>query len=253
MLNNQTLPKLKSLKLSGMATALEQQMSQPSTHEALSFEERLSLLVDSEVTHRDNNRVGRLLRAAALKVQALPEDINYQHPRGLARAQMASMLSNDWIRHHHNVLITGPTGCGKTYIACALAMQACRQGLSVRYYRMSRLLEALTIAHGDGRFMRLIKQLAKIDLLVLDDWGLEQLSLGQRNDLLEIMEDRHNLKSTLITSQLPVTKWHTSIGDATLADAILDRLIHNSHRLKLRGESMRKILSKIPESDHFEC
>jgi DNA replication protein DnaC len=150
-------------------------------------------------------------------------------------------------------MIKGPTGCGKTYLGFALATQACPHGLSVRYYRSSRLLAMLTIAHGDGRFPRLRSQLAKVDLLVLDDWRLEKLSLSQRNDLLEIMEDRHGLRSTLITSQLSITSWHKAIGDATLADAILDRLLHDSHKLKLRGESMRKTLSEIAESDHYDC
>ena len=153
---------------------------------------------------------------------------------------------------HHNVLITGPTGCGKTYLGCVLATQACRHGLSVRYFRTSRLLESLSIAHGDGRFTKLIAQLAKTDLLILDDWGLEKMTLSQRNDLLEIMEDRHGLKSTLITSQLPIIQWHKAIGDATLADAILDRLLHNSHKLKLKGESMRKVISELTESDHSQ-
>lgn len=143
----------------------------------------------------------------------------------------------------------GRTGCGKTYLGCALATQACRHGLSVRYYRSSRLLEALSIAHCDGRFSKLVQQLAKTDLLVLDDWGLEKLTLGQRNDLLEIMEDRHGISSTLITSQVPINHWHKAIGDATLADAILDRLLHNSHKIKLRGESMRKTKSEIAEVD----
>lgn len=231
MLNNQTLQSLRRLKLTGMADGLEQQLSQPSTHEELGFEERLALLVDRESTHRDNNKITRLLKAAGLKLHAYPEDINYQHPRGLHKNQLADLLSCHWIHQHHNVLITGPTGCGKTYLGCVLATQACRQGLSVRYFRTSRLLEALSIAHGDGRFSKLIQQLAKTDLLVLDDWGLEKMTLGQRNDLLEIMEDRHSLRSTLITSQLPVVEWHKAIGDATLADAILDRLLHNSHKL----------------------
>ncbi len=151
------------------------------------------------------------------------------------------------------MLITGPTGCGKTYLGCVLATQACRHGLSVRYFRTSRLLEALSIAHGDGRFPKLIQQLAKTDLLVLDDWGLESMTLSQRNDLLEIMEDRHGLKSTLITSQLPINQWHKAIGDATLADAILDRLLHNSHKLKLKGESMRKAMSKMDDGEHLNC
>ena len=252
MFTNQTLQTLRTLKLTGMADGLEQQLLQPSTHEELGFEERLALLVDRESTHRKNNKVTRLLKAAKLKLQAHPEDIDYRHPRGLHKSQFADLLSSQWVHQHHNVLITGPTGCGKTYLGCALATQACRHGWSVRYFRTSRLLEALSIAHGDGRFPKLVQQLAKTDLLVLDDWGLEKMTLSQRNDILEIMEDRHGLRSTLITSQLPIMQWHKSIGDATLADAILDRLLHNSHKLKLKGESMRKAMSEIADSDHPE-
>lgn len=251
-MNNQTLQSLRQLKLTGMADGFEQQLAQPSTHSELGFDERLALLVDREKTYRDNNKVGRLLKAARLKLQALPEDIDYRHPRGLIKSQFAGLLSSSWIHQHHNVLITGPTGCGKTYLGCALAIQACRHGLSVRYYRASRLLEALSIAHGDGQFSKLVQQLAKTDLLVLDDWGLEKLTLGQRNDLLEIMEDRHGISSTLITSQVPINQWHKAIGDATLADAILDRLLHNSHKINLRGESMRKTQSELAEVDQQE-
>lgn len=252
MFNNQTLETLRQLRLTGMADGLEQQLTQPSTHEELGFEERLALLVDRESILRQNTKIARLLKAANLKLQAYPEDIDYRHPRGLQKSQLADLLSSHWVHQHHNVLISGPTGCGKTYLGCVLANQACRHGLSVRYFRTSRLLEALSIAHGDGRFSKLIQQLAKTDLLVLDDWGLEKMSLGQRNDLLEIMEDRHGLRSTLITSQLPIDQWHKAIGDATLADAILDRLLHNSHKLKLKGESMRKVQSKSTDSDHLE-
>ena len=234
-----------------MADAFEQQLEQPGTHSDLSFDERLCLLIDRESTHRGNNKVDRLLKAARLKLQAYPEDIDYEHPRGLHKSKLASLLSCQWIEQHQNVLITGPTGCGKTYLACVLATQACRQGYSVRYFRTSRLLDMLSVAHGDGRFSRLVNQLAKTDVVLLDDWGLEKLALGHRNDILELMEDRHGSRSTLITSQLPVKQWHGAIGDATLADAILDRLLRNSHRLLLKGESMRrKAAGATDQSDH---
>ena len=211
----------------------------------------MALMLERETTLRRNNKVERLLKSAKLKLQAYPEDIDYAHPRGLQKSSFATLLSCQWINHHQNVLITGPTGCGKTYLGCVLATQACRQGYSVRYFRTSRLLESLAIAHGDGRFAKLVNALAKTDVLVLDDWGLEKLNLSQRNDVLEILEDRHGSKSTLITSQLPIKQWHAAIGDATLADAILDRLLHNAHRLSLKGESMRRIKNGInTENDH---
>ena len=245
MQHTQLIQQLRSLRVPGMVEALEQQFEQPGTHGDLSFEQRLSLMIDREMTHRSNNKIERLLKAAKLKLQAYPEDIDYQHPRGLQKDQFAGLLSCQWIAHHQNVIITGPTGCGKTYLGCVLATQACRLGYSVRYFRASRLLDTLAIAHGDGRFAKIINQIAKTDLLVLDDWGLETLTLGQRNDVLELMEDRHGIRSTLITSQVPVKKWHDAIGDPTLADAILDRLLHNAHRLQLKGESMRKIMSSL--------
>jgi len=248
MQHSQLIQQLRTLRVPGMVEALEQQLEQPATHSDLTFEERLALLIDRETTYRGNNKVQRLLRAAKLKLQAYPEDIDYKHPRGLEKNRFASLLSCQWLKEHQNVLITGPTGCGKTYLGCVLATQACRQGYSVRYFRTSRLLDTLAIAHGDGRFTKIINQIAKTDLLVLDDWGLEKLTLGQRNDVLELMEDRHGSRSTLITSQVPIKNWHTSIGDPTLADAILDRLLHNAYRLALKGDSMRKTMSTLSDA-----
>ena len=244
MLTQHTLQKLHTLKLTGMLNAFEQQQSQPDTHD-LSFEERLGLLVDREMLYRENKRLERLLRGAKLRVNACIEDIDYRHPRGLDRSRMASLASCDWIGRQFNLCITGATGTGKTWLACAFGNQACRQGLSVRYLRVPRLFEMLRIAHGDGSSPRLMNQLAKTDLMVLDDWGLQKLSAPQRNDLMEIIEDRYGLRSTLTASQLPIEHWHDYVGDATLADAILDRLLHNAQRLLLDGESMRKTTDKI--------
>jgi len=239
MLTHPTLDKLQALKFTGMATALAEQMKMPDIEE-LAFEERLGLLVDREATERENRRLTSRLRRAKLKHNAALEDIDYRHPRGLQRAQMASLAGCEWIDQHHNLCLTGPTGCGKTWLACALGNQACRRGRSVRYLRLPRLLEQLRIAHGDGSWARLMGQLKRTDLLILDDWGLNKLSAAQRNDLMELIEDRHGLRATLIASQLPVEHWHELIGEATLADAILDRLLHNAHRLTLTGESMRR-------------
>lgn len=239
MLHQHTLERLRTLKLTGMAGAFEQQLAQPAS-EGLSFEERFALLLDQEILYRDNRRLARLLKAARLRVNACVEDIDYRHPRGIERALMSALVSCQWVQRHQNLCITGPTGSGKTWLACALGNQACRQGLSVRYLRLPRLFEMLRIAHGDGSYPRLMNQLAKTDLVILDDWGIQKIAAAQRNDLMEVIEDRHDLKSTLIASQLPIEHWHEAIGEATLADAILDRLLHNAHRLPLKGESMRK-------------
>jgi DNA replication protein DnaC len=239
MLHQQTLQHLQQLKLFGMVQVLRDQQEQPEIS-ALCFEERLGLVVDHEMTYRSNRRLSNLLRQAKLRQQACIEDIDYQHPRGLIKSKMASLVSCDFIYCHHNLLFTGPTGCGKSWLACALGQQACRQGLRVRYWRVPRLLEELRISHADGSYNRLLSQLAKIDLLILDDFGLDMLKTPDRKDLLEIMEDRHKLKSTIITSQLAVKHWHEYIGEPTIADAILDRLLHNAYKIELKGESIRK-------------
>jgi len=251
MSQQQYLKQLRVLKLSGMAQALELQWNQPQTYDDISFDERVGIMVNQELTSRANKRLQRLLKAARFKVGARIEDIDYTHPRGLKKSQVAGLLTGEWIAKKQNLVITGPTGCGKTYLACAIGHHACHHDYSVRYYRASRLFESLTISHGDGSYLKLINQMAKADLLIIDDWGLETLTQSQRNDLLEIMEDRHGNKSTIVTSQLPTTKWHTFIGDATLADAILDRLLHNAHKLKLKGESMRKAMSSLTEDEHL--
>jgi DNA replication protein DnaC len=241
----QTLTQLRQLRLSGMAHALASQIEQPGTYEGLSFEERLQLLADSENQDRDQRKQQRLLKAAKFKLAANAKDIDYQHPRGLKQSMMASLLQSDWLSKYQNLLITGPCGSGKTYLACALGHTACMKGYRVKYYRISRLLLELTQAKADGGYSKALQSLAKLDLLILDDWGLEPLKAAQRNDLMEIMDDRHGSTSTIIISQLPTDQWYQSIGDNTLADAILDRLMHNAHRIKLKGESMRKLQSKI--------
>lgn len=247
MLTNPTIETLKSLKLQGLLEALEEQQRTPPV-QALSFEERLALLVDRERLWRENQRRTRLLRGARLKVVAASvEDIDYKAARGLDKRQIATLATGEWIRRAQNLLITGATGSGKTWIACALAQQTCRQGRSVLYWRVPRLIEELRIAHGDGSYIRFLKTLSKASLIVLDDWGLAALSVQDRADLLEILDDRVNTGSTLIASQLPVEAWHAYLGEPTLADAILDRLVHQSHRIELKvpGESMRKLRAPV--------
>lgn len=239
MLRHATLSKLHTLRLAGMAKAFEEQQAQADI-EALPFEERLGLLVDRELSHRDNRLLQTRLSRARLRQTACLEDIDYRAPRGLDRATVARLATGQWLRQHHNLLITGPAGVGKSYLACALSQQACRQGFSARYLRLPRLLEELSVARADGRYSKLLASFARIDLLIIDDWALAPLTAEGRRDLLEILDDRHQARSTIVTSQLPVAQWHDYLADPTVADAILDRLVHNSYRITLKGESMRK-------------
>jgi len=227
-----------------MYQALVEQLQMPDIA-ALTFEERLGLLVDRELTERENRRLTTRLRQAKLRQTACIEDIDYRHPRGLDKALMARLATCQWVRERHNVLITGPTGIGKTWLGCALGHQACRNGLTALYLRLPRFLQELPIAKGDGRYGKLLTTLAKTDVLILDDWGLAPFSEENRRDLLEIVEDRHDRRATIITSQLPVEHWHDALGDPTLADAILDRLVHNAYKIALQEESMRKRPAKL--------
>ena len=249
MLSNPTLDQLRVLKLDGMARALEEQRTQPACQD-LTFEDRLAMLVDRERHWRDGRRLDRLLRVAKLKhTEACLEDIHYSAGRGLDKRLVATLSGGDWIRQAQSLLITGPTGAGKTWLGCALAQHACRQGFAALYQRVPRLTEALRIAHADGSFGKLLAQLARIDVLILDDWGMTPLDQAARHDLLEVIDDRSISKSTIITSQLPIDHWHAWLNDPTVADAILDRLVHRSHRIALKGESMRKKQHEKPKND----
>jgi len=244
MLNHPTLDKLEALRFNGMAKALTEQMALPDI-EQLGFEERLGLLIDREMTEREDRRLTARLRQAKLRQSACVEDIDFRQPRGLDKSLVRDLCQCQWVKKNLNILITGPTGVGKTWLACALAQQACREGYRVLYLRLPKLLQALPIAKGDGSYVKLLTRLARIEVLILDDWGLSKLVAEQRRDLLEILEDRYDSRSTIVTSQLPVESWHDSIGDPTLADAILDRLVHNAYKINLKGESMRKNKSSL--------
>ncbi len=241
MLSEPTLEKLKSLRFDGMAAAWNEQQQKSSDLGSLSFDERFGLLVDAEWLHRQNKRLGRYLAEAKLRLgQACIEDIDYSARRQLDKAQIRTLATCRWIEEHQNLIVTGATGVGKTFIACALAQQACRKGYRALYRRAPRLFDELALAQADGSYVRLLGRIARTDLLILDDWGLVAIREPERRHLLEIIEDRHGSRSTLITSQLPVEKWHDHIGDPTIADAVCDRLLHNAHRLVLKGPSRRK-------------
>ncbi len=249
MLTHPTLDQLERLQLKGMAEALTEQINTDQI-EQLSFDERFGLLVDREAAERDRRRLKTRLSKAKLRHTACIEDIDFRTRRGLDKKVILDLASCDWITKHRNVLICGPTGVGKSFLACALAHKACREGHTVRYARTSRLLDELALARADGSLPRLMTRLAKTSVLVLDDFGLAPLTDPQRRDLLEIIEDRHGLRSTIITAQLPVNTWHETIGEPTIADAILDRLIHAAYLIDLQGESMRKKTAKRNEAGH---
>jgi DNA replication protein DnaC len=239
MMMHTTLAQLRTLKLDGLASGLEDQLTQPGMA-AMSFEERLALLVDREIHCRNDRKLVRLLKNAHLKyAQAAIEDIDARAGRGIDRREVMSLALGEWVNAGHSVLITGPTGAGKSWLACALAQYACRRGYSAVYQRVPRLQEELRIRHGSGAFGKWLLQLAKTDVLILDDWGMGAIDSATRSDLLEIIDDRAANRATIITSQLPVEHWHAWVGDATIADAILDRLLQRNHRLTLTGDSLR--------------
>ena len=247
MLHHPTLQKLRTLRLTGMADALQEQLENPLID--VDFESRMGLLVERECCLRDNRQIKKRLKQACLRQSACIEDIDYEEPRGLIKARILDLSRGEWIRQHMNMLITGSTGCGKTWLACAFAHRACLDGFTCRYLRLTRLWEELKVARADGSYSQWLTQLAKIDILILDDLGLVAPDIEQRRDLLEILDDRYQKRSTIVTSQLPTSHWHEHLNDATLADAILDRLLHNAIRLELKGEdSMRKKhKDKLPE------
>ena len=248
---NDVYQQLNQLKLSGMRDALKLQTEQPNSYVELGFNERLTLLLEHEIIQRDNRRIERLTQQAKFRVKAQLSELDFQSSRQINKAQIRSLAQGEWLRLHQNMLITGSTGCGKTYLACALGHNHCQQGASVYYFRLKELLEKMYLAQADGSYRKFINKISSANLLIIDDWGLEPLTVQNRSDLLELIDARYDTKSTLISSQLPVENWYEMIGESTHADAILDRLVHGSIKIDLRGESMRKKLNSLTSTDHI--
>jgi DNA replication protein DnaC len=246
MLNEQTIEKLHALKLTAMAEAFAEQSAQPDM-DRLSFEERFGLIVERQWAWKENNRLQRYLKNAKLKLNACVEDIDYKSPRGIDRSVMMRLIGCEWVKSHQNIIITGPTGVGKTFIACAFANKACRKGYRSFYIRSPRFSYQLALGKGDGTYGKTFAQFTKAHVLIIDDLGLAPMTDTERRDLLEVIEERHGRGSTIITSQLPIDHWHEQIGDPTIADAILDRLVHNAHKINLKGGggSLRKLYSNL--------
>jgi DNA replication protein DnaC len=248
MLNQPTLEKLQSMKLHGMADAFRAQLE--TTHSnSLAFEERFAMLVDQQWLWKENRALARRLRSARLKEKGVVEDIDYQHPRGLDRKLIRTLATSEWVRQHQHILLLGPTGIGKTWLACALAQKACRDGFTILHKRAAELFRELAVAHVDGSFGRLLTRLSRMDILVLDDFAMAPLKDSERRDFLEICDDRYQRRSLILTSQMPVAHWHEQIGDVSVADSILDRVVHNAYRIELNGESMRKKRGRQPEEE----
>jgi DNA replication protein DnaC len=248
MLIHPTIDKLNSMRLSGMAKGVRAQMENPEIHN-LPFEDRLALIVDMEFMERERRQLATRLKSAKMRQNAVLEDLDTKASRGIDRSLLASLSTCQWVKKNHNLLITGATGVGKTWLSCALSHTACRLGITAVYHRLPTLMQDLDLARHDGRYKKVMKSITKAELLILDDWGIAPMSQEQLRDLLEIIDERYQKASTLITSQLPVANWHEALNDPTMADAILDRVLHNAYKIELKGESMRKLSSNIDATE----